>query len=431
MPPLWCSSLPSAPITPPIATSDGARDPLVAGSQTKVGCPGRRAVRSFGLMTEVRTPPASRVHEVDVVRGFALAGILVANIGYFADPGYAVNGTMPIPDGPVASVITALVLTKFYIIFSFLFGYSFTLQLRSAERAGASVRARTLRRCLGLFVIGVAHGILLWIGDILTLYAVLGLLLLAMRGMRPRTAVVTGSVIVGVLALLWAGLAALSTLDPAAGQAPPADAAAAARTMALATGSPLDVLTLQLELYPPLAAMVWAFQGPMALAMFLFGLAAGRTRVLEETGRWWHLATRIQWIGFGLGLPGGVLLAVTAGRPGAWELVGTAATTVTSVPLAAAYVVTLLRVTRRFPAAGRALAPAGRAAASNYLGQSVLCCLVFTGYGLALAGRLSPLAVMGVAAVIYTVLLGLSAWWLRTHRYGPVEYVLRRVTNGT
>ncbi|MFD0467119.1 DUF418 domain-containing protein [Nonomuraea thailandensis] len=152
--------------------------------------------------------------------------------------------------------------------------------------------------------------------------------------------------------------------------------------------------------------------------------------MLEETGRWWRLATRIQWIGFGLGLPGGVLLAVTAGRPGAWELVGTAATTVTSVPLAAAYMVTLLRVTRRFPAVGRALAPAGRMAASNYLGQSVLCCLVFTGYGLALAGRLSPLAVMGVALVIYTILLGLSAWWLRTHRYGPVEHVLRRVTNG-
>nr|SBO92590.1 hypothetical protein BN4615_P2104 [Nonomuraea gerenzanensis] len=378
----------------------------------------------------MRTPPATRVHEIDVVRGFALAGILVANIGYFADPGYAANGTMPMPDGPVASVITALVLTKFYIIFSFLFGYSFTLQLRSAERAGASARARTLRRCLGLFVIGVAHGLLLWIGDILTLYAVLGLILLAMRGIRPRTAVVTGSVILGCLTLLWAGLSALSALDPAAGQLPPADAAAAARTMALATGSPLDVLTLQLELYPPLAAMVWLFQGPTALAMFLFGLAAGKRKVLEETGRWWHLAPRIQWIGFGLGLPGGVLLAVTAGRAGAWELAGLAVSTVTSVLLAAAYMVTLLRVTRRFPAAGRALAPAGRVAASNYVGQSVLCCLVFTGYGLALAGTLSPLAVMGVALVIYTVLLGLSAWWLRTHRYGPVEYVLRRITIG-
>ncbi|MGR6923560.1 DUF418 domain-containing protein [[Actinomadura] parvosata] len=382
-------------------------------------------------MTEVRTPQAGgRIHEVDVVRGFALAGILVANIGFFADPGYAVNGTLPMPGGPVALVVTALVLSKFYIIFSFLFGYSFTLQMRSAERAGASVRARTLRRCLGLFVIGVAHGVLLWIGDILTLYAVLGLVLLALRGIRPRTAVVTGTVIVAVLALLWAGLAALSTLDPSAGQAPPADLAAAARSLALATGSPLDVLTLQLELYPPLVAMVWVFQGPMALAMFLFGLAAGKARVLEETGRWWHLARRVQWIGFGLGLPGGVLLAVTSSMPGMGELAGQAVSTVTSVPLAAAYVVTLLRVTRRFPAAGRALAPAGRVAASNYVGQSVLCCLVFTGYGLALAGRLAPLAVMGVALAIYTFLLVLSAWWLRAHRYGPVEYVLRRVTNG-
>ncbi|MEU6787314.1 DUF418 domain-containing protein [Nonomuraea angiospora] len=380
-------------------------------------------------MTQVRTPLAGRVHEIDVVRGFALAGILVANIGFFADPGYALNGTMPIPDGPVATVITALVLTKFYIIFSFLFGYSFTLQMRSAERAGASVRARTLRRCLGLFVIGLAHGILLWIGDILTLYAMLGLILLALRGIRPKTAVVTGSVIVGVLALLWTGLAWLSTLDPAAGQAPVADAAAAAHTLALATGSPLDVLTLQLELYPPLVAMIWIFQGPMALAMFLFGLAAGKSRLLEETERWWHLAPRVQWIGFGLGLPGGILLALTAGAGGTWELVGLAVSTVTSILLAAAYVVTLLRVIRRFPAAGRALSPAGRVAASNYVGQSVLCCLIFTGYGLALAGSLSPLAVMGVALVIYTVLLWLSARWLRTHRYGPVEHVLRRVTN--
>ncbi|MFC7589743.1 DUF418 domain-containing protein [Nonomuraea antimicrobica] len=172
-------------------------------------------------MTEVRTPPASRVHEVDVVRGFALAGILVANIGYFADPGYAQSGDMPIPDGPVALAITAFVLTKFYIVFSFLFGYSFTLQMRSAERAGASVTARTLRRCLGLFVIGVLHGILLWIGDILTLYAVLGLVLLGLRNLRPKTAVVIGSAIVGVLTLLWAALAWLSSLDPRPGRRRP------------------------------------------------------------------------------------------------------------------------------------------------------------------------------------------------------------------
>ncbi|MEV4177919.1 DUF418 domain-containing protein [Nonomuraea sp. NPDC049709] len=381
-------------------------------------------------MTELRTPAGSRVHEIDVVRGFALAGILVANIGFYADPGYALAGSMTIPEGPVASAITAFVLTKFYIIFSFLFGYSFTLQMRSAERAGASVTARTVRRCLGLFMIGVVHGILLWIGDILTLYAVLGLILLTLRKVSPKRAVAIGSVIIGVLTLLMAALAWLSTLDPTAGQAPAADPVAAARALALATGGPLDVLTLQLELYPPLVAMIWLFQGPTALAMFLFGLAAGKSRLLEEPERWSRLLPRIQWIGFGFGVPGGILLAVTAGDTGPGELVGLAVNNVTSILLAAAYVATLLRVIRRHPAVGRALAPAGRVAASNYVGQSVLACLVFTGYGLALAGELPPIAVMGVALVIYTVLLWLSARWLRTHRHGPIEAVLRRVTNG-
>ncbi|MEV4368604.1 DUF418 domain-containing protein [Nonomuraea sp. NPDC049637] len=375
-----------------------------------------------------QTTLAGRVQEIDAVRGFALAGILVANIGFLADPGYALSGAMPIPDGPVALAITAFVLTKFYIIFSFLFGYSFTLQMRAAERAGASVRARTLRRCLALFVIGLAHGLLLWIGDILTLYAVLGLVLLALRGLRPRTAVIAGSSIIGALTLFWLALAWLSTLDPAAGQPAAADPAAAARVLALATGGPLDFLTMQTELYPPLVAMIWLFQGPTALAMFLFGLAAGKSRLLEGLGRRPRLLARVQWAGFGVGLPGGLLYAWTSGRTGAVELIGGAVNTLTSILLAAAYVATLLRLIGRFPAAARVLAAPGRVAASNYVGQSLLIALVFTGYGLALAGRLSPIAVMGVALVIYTVLVWASALWLRTHRHGPVEYVLRRIT---
>ncbi|MEU6712804.1 DUF418 domain-containing protein [Nonomuraea sp. NPDC046802] len=378
---------------------------------------------------DIGSLPAGRVHEIDVVRGFALAGILIANIGFFADPGQALEGGLPMPDDPVTRAVIAFVLTKFYVIFSFLFGYSFTLQMRAAERAGASVTARTLRRCLGLLVIGVLHGILLWIGDILTLYAVLGLILLALRNIRPKTAVIIGSVIVGVLTLLMALLAWLTTLDPAAAQPPVQDAAAAARALANATGGPGDFLRLQLELYPSLVGMIWLFQGPMALALFLFGLAAGKSRLLEEPERWSHLLPRIQWLGFGLGVPGGILYAWTADSAGAAELVGLTVSNVTSLLLAAAYVATLLRLVRRVPAVGRALAPAGRVAASNYVGQSILACLVFTGYGLALAGTLSPIAVMGVALVIYTVLLWLSARWLRHHRYGPVEYVLRRLTN--
>ncbi|WP_344966565.1 DUF418 domain-containing protein [Streptosporangium fragile] len=382
-------------------------------------------------MTQSDATTRSRIHEVDAIRGFALAGILVANIGLFADPALlSTMGGEAGGGGPVRFAVQALVETKFYVIFAFLFGYSFTLQMRSARRAGASVRARTLRRCLGLFVIGVLHGLLFWVGDILTLYAALGLVLLASRGIRVRTAVTAAAVIVSVLSVLWLLLAWLSVLAPEAPApaANPAEAAEAARALAATTGDPLDYLGLHLTQYPRTALLIWLFQGPMAMALFLLGFAAGKARLFEEPERWARLVPRAQWAGFGIGLPAGVLYAVTSGRGGTAETLVLALNTVTSPLLAAAYVATLLRVIRRAPSVSSALVPAGRSAASNYVGQSVLACLVFTGYGLGLAGWLSPLAVMGVAAVIYTVLLGLSAWWLRAHRYGPVEYGLRRLT---
>ncbi|WP_433254474.1 DUF418 domain-containing protein [Streptosporangium sp. CA-135522] len=377
-------------------------------------------------MIQSAAPISRRVHEIDAVRGFALGGILVANIGFFADPRYAVGtGAMPISEGPVALVVSTLVLTKFYVVFSFLFGYSFTLQMRAW---GEKVTTRMLRRCLGLFVLGVAHGFLLWIGDILTLYAVLGLLLLAMRGIRPGTAVKAGCWIIGVMSVIWLLLAGLTLLDPGGAAATVPDAAASARAEALFTGSPLSFLRFQAETYPPLAAFVWIGQGPMAMALFLFGLAAGKSRLLEEPGRWAHLVPRILWLGYGVGLPTAVFFTWSSQASGAVELVGMAVNDVTSPLLSAAYVVTLLELVKRVPAIGAALAPAGRVAASNYIGQSVLACLVFTGYGLALAGELAPTAVMGVAAAIYAILLTLSAWWLRRHRQGPVEWALRRFT---
>lgn len=349
----------------------------------------------------------------------------MANIGFFADPGYAVSlGTMPITDGPVAMLISTLVLTKFYVIFSFMFGYSFTLQMRSW---GDQVRARMLRRCLGLFTLGVLQGFLIWIGDILTLYATLGLILLACRGIQPRTAVKAGIWIIGVMSVIWLLLAGLAAMDPT----PPAttgDPVAGAAAQALFTGSPLDVLTFQAQTYPMIALFVWIGQGPMAMALFLFGFAAGKSRLFEQPERWAHLLPRIQAWGFCVGLPGAVFFTWSQRQNGGMELVGTAVNDVTSLMLAAAYVATLLRVIRRWPAVTSALSPAGRVAASNYLGQGLLASLIFSGYGLALAGKLAPIAVMGVAAAIYAVLLALSAWWLRSHRYGPIEYGLRRLT---
>ncbi|MFC3435475.1 DUF418 domain-containing protein [Nocardia seriolae] len=98
--------------------------------------------------------------------------------------------------------------------------------------------------------------------------------------------------------------------------------------------------------------------------------------------------------------------------------------------LAAAYAATLSRIIHSRPGIADIFAPAGRLAATVYIGQSIVAALIFTGYGLALAGRLSDWTILAVALGIYLAQLALARRWVRHHRYGPVEYLLRAITYG-
>jgi uncharacterized protein len=173
------------------------------------------------------------------LRGIALLGIFVVNIAFFAS-GYPFH---LVPDPNHDSVIElflpwlvdVFVTMKAYLIFSFLFGYSFTLQLDSAARRGVDFRPRFLRRLAGLFAIGLLHALLLFQGDILTTYALIGLVLFGLRRTSARTALVTAAVIIGAVAFVIALVATHGTSlvpDPAA-----ARAAGAASTEALRGGS--------------------------------------------------------------------------------------------------------------------------------------------------------------------------------------------------
>jgi hypothetical protein len=212
-----------------------------------------------------------RIGEVDALRGFALFGILIANViavtGILSiqDEAFDFTYTFDSPvDQAVSTVVDAAFVGKFFVLFSFLFGYSFTLQLDAAARAQAPAVPRLLRRCAALFAIGAVHAALLWFGDILTLYAALGLLLVALRNVTPRTAVITAGCILLALAALQflatsgGGDAGLSFLDvQALGEG--------------YRGGPLDTLAAQLSFDPAFAAVIWFGQGPSALAMFLLG----------------------------------------------------------------------------------------------------------------------------------------------------------------
>jgi uncharacterized protein len=112
------------------------------------------------------------------------------------------------------------------------------------------------------------------------------------------------------------------------------------------------------------------------------------------------------------------------------KVVGLGISTLTGPLLTAGYVGLLLLLfgTRPGRSVRKALAPAGQLALSNYLGQSVLMVLLFTGFGLSLTNQVPPLGVLGIAALIFLAQLLLSYWWVRRFRYGPMEALLRSAT---
>jgi uncharacterized protein len=364
---------------------------------------------------------------VDALRGIALLFILLVNVAYFSS-GYTFHLVGDPAHGAfdrlVTGVVELLFAMKAYLLFSFLFGYSFTLQLDSAARRGAAFGPSFLRRLSGLFVLGALHAVLLFHGDILTTYALLGLVLLAVRRMEPRTALVTAAVIVGAMAFL-VGLSAVLGATVVSDEA--AAVSAGARSTEALAGGLGDVILEHLRSLPAMLGAL-AVQGPLAFAAFLVGLAAGKHRMLASVHTHDALLRRCERVGYPVGLAGATLFAVGGGTA---DMTGLMVSIVTAPFLAAAYAATLLRLFTRRPRVADALAPAGRMALTNYLGQSLICVFVFTGVGLGLVGQTSPTETLLIALTIFVVQTVASAWWIRRFRYGPAEWVLRAWTYRT
>jgi uncharacterized protein len=384
-------------------------------------------------------PSSGRLAHVDALRGFALFGILIVNIGVFSSPFYGAGVADPTYSRPVDVGVRWLIAwlfeTKFYLLFSFLFGYSFTLQMASAERGQAAFAPRFLRRLAGLAVLGAAHAVLFYQGDILVTYALLGLGLLGCRSMAPQRALRVALWLIVLAASVWAVLGWLSFLDPVQ---PGYLAQYKAQALAAIEAYRGDIGSTVAQHIHELTTTVWFMvlfvQGPFVFAMFLAGYALGRRNALADP---WA-RPGVLWLLCALGvLPGlaGSALYATSSLPfasAAWELPGLAADLLTAPLLSMSYAAFFL-LAWRTQVLGRALrwlAPAGRMALSNYLMQSVVCAFLFTGWGLRLFASVSPLATVGIAVAIFAAQLPWSAWWLRHHAYGPVEWLLRALTIG-
>ncbi|WP_430336003.1 DUF418 domain-containing protein [Rhodococcus sp. ACT016] len=352
-----------------------------------------------------------RIAALDVLRGFALGGILMVNITVMSNPsGFAA--------GPAHTFLVAFFFDKFYVLFSFLFGYSLTMQFRSAERDGADPRARTVRRCLALMAVGLLHIVFFFSGDVLFGYGLLGLILLSMSRLRPKRAVVIAAATYGLFVLAMTAISLLSPSEASGSIADPERALARMRT------GWLDAASYRWDTFSDRIGAFLLFGFLNVLPLFLVGFAAGKTRLLERPERYLPLLPKIQWIGFGIAAPLALLAAVVDSP----YLAGPSA--LLAPLLATAYAATILRLMHHYSWVTNTFAPAGKIAATNYIAQSVITSIIFTGYGLALVGRLPDWQVLTLAITIYAAQLAISRLWVRHHRYGPVEWVLRRATYG-
>ena len=387
-------------------------------------------------------PARERILALDTVRGVAVGGILLANVLVFfgltfISPDRAAALPTAAADNVASFLERVFVDGKFYSVFSLLFGIGFGLQL---ARAGDAAVPRFKRRLRILLGIGAIHAFLIWAGDILMLYALLGFTMpwFSRKSNRDLVrwsvlllAIPTAIYIVALVPwlLLHRGGATAS-----AGEGMPANILPFFE--AIGKGGFRDALVGNLIFLAGRWADLFAtVRFPKVLGMFVLGLWTVRTGIALSPAE--HRDTLVRWsrVGWAVGLPTNIVAAWSLDHwpylpPSGGGLLGVVMQAVGVPMLALGYAatVTLLVVEgRRFITV---FGPVGRMALTNYLMHSIICVTLSYGFGFGLWWRTGASRAMLIAVAIIAVQIPLSAWWLSRFRFGPVEWIWRRLTYG-
>jgi len=388
---------------------------------------------------------SDRIESIDVLRGFALLGILLMNVQMMAMPDPAYFNPTAYGDFEGANFATwvagrLFADQRFMTIFSLLFGAGIVLMSDRAEARGeASVHRR---RMLWLAVFGLLHAHLVWNGDILFLYAVCGLVVHRFRSSSPRRLIAMGlaTLAFGSLLQIAAGQAVasfpLEELEAMRRDAWQPTAEMLEADLAAFRGGWLEQLPARSQAAVMFEAVVIPFWGLWrAGGLMLVGMAFGRLGVFGA-----ELAPRV-YMGFiaaGLlvGLPVeaiGIRLDLASDWDVLWSMfAGRQLNYWASLPVALAYVGAVMLVCRgrHFRRVTRSLAGAGRTALTGYLLQSFIGTAVFYGHGLGLYGSVGRARQLAVVAAIWIAQVVLATLWLARFQFGPAEWIWRSLTYG-
>jgi uncharacterized protein len=390
------------------------------------------------------TAPHDRLRYLDVLRGFALFGVLLANLVSQArnigiDPSVASAFPTADLDEIAIGLVRYFVAAKAYTLFAILFGAGFTLQLDRLEARGLHGEDLLGRRLLALWLFGLAHAVFLWHGDVLVLYATAGFGLLAFRRLAPRWQLVLGLALSilpsGVFLPLYhilfepsyAGMSAIEIEG---------------QRQAFAEGTYLDIVRENVGAYARIYFYYsYVYAGvPETLGRFVLGMWLLRAWQATPDAFLRH-RDRIVRISALLGIAGGLAymsrdlvrnlvdgleygMAIRTGR-NLVAVIGTFGM--------AAFYAHLVHAALTNGVAQRAtavLADVGRMAFSNYLMQSACYLAIFTSLGLGLMGRFGTAVCIPIAMTIFGVQALASRWWLARFEMGPAEWAWRQLTYG-
>jgi len=391
-------------------------------------------------VTHTALPVRERVLALDAVRGIAVGGILLANVMVFFGLTF-LSREQVIALSPTFADHTALLFEhifvdqKFYSIFSLLFGIGFGVQL---ARGGDAALPRFKRRLRILLVIGAIHAFLIWAGDILMLYALLGFTLPWFARKTDRELLRWSVIMFAIPAALYA--LAFLAVALVGGDAPPPSSGVPAQIYkyfeAIGRGGFKDAFIGNLIfLAGRWADLFMTVRFPKVLGMFVLGLWTVRTGIALSPGEHRQILVRWRALGWTIGLPANIIAALMFERwqylpPSAGGLVGTAMQGVGVPMLALGYAATVALLVLDVRRIVTAFAPMGRMALTNYLMHSLVCVTLSYGFGFGMWWRTGPAKAIGIAAIVILLQIPLSALWLSRFRYGPVEWVWRRLTYG-
>ncbi|MEO8751367.1 MAG: DUF418 domain-containing protein [Casimicrobiaceae bacterium] len=393
-------------------------------------------------------PVSERILTLDIVRGFALLGILIMNMpgftnSFFIEADGSHLWTQPWDQG--AELVRDMLFSgKFNSMFSLLFGIGFTIQLgRLQQREPERATAIYTRRLLALLAFGLIHAMVFWTGDVLHIYALLGFLLLLLRHVSNRTVVILIALcllypaVSGTLRLL------LMTPEIVKERVVLMQAWEATNNAAYGHGSFLAAAGEHARELLFFYDNPWNFWGTFGFYVqmtttMLIGFLIGRNGWVRRIPELMPVIKRLQWWALGIGIACSLFFGIVgemnrAPGPSPIKILISITYVVSRVSLMCFYVLTVTRLAQSLPWQ-RIFAPmaaAGRMPLSNYLMQTLIATAIFYGWGFGMWGRMGAAAGLALAfAIFFVIQVPISLWWLRRFAMGPMEWVWRYLTYG-